>query len=126
MRLKRGNKFHAKKVQDNNGNLVADSKDERECHKFLNLKQLANEISKVEKWPTVELTPYIKWKIDFSYIEDGQKIFCEFKGCEGERFRLLCQLWKTHGPGPLEIIKKSIGGKFIKKRIYPDSWKVAA
>lgn len=103
------NKFNAKKIRDCNGVVVADSKAERDflLH-YLALREKAGEIKDITKWPTVKMTPFISWKLDYSYIEvdTGELIYTDVKGVEGERFRILKNLWKTVGTTTLEIAKK--------------------
>ena len=113
------NKFNAKKVKDFNGKVIADSKAEREYYtRNLFLREKIGEIKNVTKWPTIQLTPFIDWKLDYSYYEKETKptIYVDVKGVETGEFRLKKNLWKTHGRGPLEIAKKTTGGKWVIKR----------
>jgi len=101
------NKYHAKKVKDSTGKVIADSRIERDYGRdFLPLMEKAGELSEVERWPTVHLTAIIKWKLDYSFIEAGKRVYIDVKGGKGTqdgRFLTLCQLWRTHGPGELRI-----------------------
>jgi hypothetical protein len=105
----KGNKFNAKKIRDCDGKIVADSKAERDflIHYFA-IKEEAGLVKHICKWPTVHLTEYINWKLDYKYFDCkiDQWIYTDVKGVEGERFRVLKALWKTIGPSILEIAKK--------------------
>ena len=120
-RFPKRNKFNAKKIKDCDGKIVADSKAERDYLLFnLALKEKSGLITDITKWPTVQMTDYIKWKLDYSYIEVPTKklIYVDVKGVEGERFRLLKALWKTVGKATLEIAKKDYAsGTFKIERV---------
>ena len=56
----------------------------------------------------------------------GRRVYEDVKGVMTERFRIICQIWRHHGLGPLRITKRDgRGGRFkIVKTVNPD-YKVA-
>ena len=57
--------------------------------------------------PAVQLTPSIKWKVDFLIIgNDREEYYAEVKGMETEGYRLKLRLWKDFVGTPLFVIKK--------------------
>lgn len=65
----------------------------------------AKEISDLWEHKAYEIFPGIKWKVDFSYIENGVRVWDEVKGAETEGYRLKRNIWKVMGLGELRIIK---------------------
>lgn len=106
MVLKRSNKYGAKKAVGWTGQLF-DSTAERDRFEQLRLLMLAGEIQDLRTQTRVELEPDIFYRTDFDYMELGRQVYEEVKGVETERFRLLCKIWKLHGPGPLRVLKRS-------------------
>ena len=49
-------------------------------------------------------------RVDFSYLEDGVRVFEEVKGFETEGWRIKRALWKVYGPGELRVMKRAPGG----------------
>lgn len=94
-----------------------DSGLERDYYKVLLLKEVAEQVSDLRVHPTVELEPGIKYKADFSFIEDGRRVWVDTKGVMGERFRLICRIWALHGPGPLRIVKRKNDRFYIARTI---------
>lgn len=43
-------------------------------------------------------------RVDFSYVEDGELIWCEFKGLETPTWRHKKKLWSACGPGTLIVV----------------------
>ncbi len=131
MKLKRGNKYNARIVRDANGKVIAESIAEFDFSYILDLRKKAGEIKDVQKWPLVWLTEYAKYKPDYSYFEksSNEVVYVDVKSDKTEkeaRFRLIKQLWKTLGPGQLEIAKKEIvkgrwTGRWKTKRVTADN-----
>lgn len=132
MRLKRGNKYNARKVRDANGKVIAESIAEFDFSYVLDLREKAGEIRDVQKWPLVWLTEYVKYKPDYQYFEksSNQIVYVDVKSkitlTGGGRFGVIKELWKTHGPGPLEIVIKEIvkgrwTGRWKTKRVTVDN-----
>jgi len=75
--------------------------------------------------PVIDLTCEIKYKADFYYLElkTMRWIYAEVKGVTGERFAVIKQLWRYHGDGLLQIVKrKSASSPFIvTQEIFPIS-----
>lgn len=117
------NKYGAKKTLGSSGRMY-DSRAERDRGEQLRLLQIAGEISDLREQTRVELEPGIFYRSDFDYIEKGRRVFEDVKGVMTERFRLICSIWKIHGPAPLRIVKRAkYGGSFcITKTVYPESY----
>lgn len=84
------------------------SKLEASVYQLLVLREKAGNISDIRQQHAVDLSCGIKWKVDFSFIdnETKERVFAEAKGVETERYRLCLKLWRGgHGPGRLEIWK---------------------
>jgi predicted nuclease of restriction endonuclease-like RecB superfamily len=122
----RGNKYKAKKALFNGR--MYDSTAERDYRLFLDTLLKAGEISDLNEQTTIDLHAGIRYKPDFDFIQDGERVYIDVKGFETEVFRLKCKLWKFHGPGKLRIVKR--GGarypwKVIKTIIPMEPWTTA-
>lgn len=78
------------------------------------------EISKLEFQHTVCLSrAHIKWKVDFSYIEDGQLWCHEAKGLATTDYMIKLKLYRVYGPVPLRISKGTHRRHRITDTIFP-------
>ena len=96
-------------------------------------------ITEILEQPVIELDPEgaISYRADFTYWEmsecvcslagvtesidceacknvgsiKSRQVWVDVKGVETERFRIIKRLWRYHGPGPLEIVKRKGKGK---------------
>lgn len=122
-RPKRANKYNAVRAKSNLTNRWYDSKAERDYAEILRLRELTDEIAYITAQPVIDLTCEIKYKCDFRYFEikTNRWIYAEVKGVETERFRMIKKLWRYHGDGLLQIIKrKSASSPFIvTQEIFP-------
>ena len=107
-RPKRQNKFNAKPAKSNLTNRWYDSTAERDYGEILRLRELANEICNVVAQPVIDLTCDINYRCDFHYFEIATErwIYAEIKGVTGERFAVIKKLWRIHGDGLLQILKR--------------------
>jgi len=115
-RPQRQNKFNAKRAKSNLTNRWYDSKAERDYGEILKLRELAGEIEYLTAQPVIDLACEIKYRCDFHYFElkTERFIYAEVKGVETERFRMIKKLWRVHGDGLLQIVKrKSASSPFI-------------
>jgi len=115
-RPKRQNKFSAKRAKSNLTNRWYDSTAERDYAEILKLRELADEIRDVTAQPVIDLTCDINYRCDFHYFEISTErwIYAEVKGVTGERFAVIKKLWRVHGDGLLQIVKrKSASSPFI-------------
>lgn len=99
---KKFNKYHAIR-QGPHG-----SKLEKAVYQLLLLREKSGEIDDIRCQQTADLTCGIRWKVDFNFrdVKTGDRVWCEAKGVETERYRICLKLWKGgHGPGRLEIWK---------------------
>lgn len=84
------------------------SKLEAAVHQILLIREKAGEISDIQQQCAVDLSCGIKWKVDFSFLNNfsGEKVWAEAKGVETERYRICLKLWRGgNGPGKIEIWK---------------------
>lgn len=85
---------------------------EKSVYELLLLREKAKEIRDIKRQVRVELTrAAIAVKIDFSFTEvaTGRTIYCEAKGVETERWRIIKKIWAFYGPAPLEVFKGTHG-----------------
>ena len=95
---------------------------EKAVYQLLLERERAKEISDIKRQVRVELTKAaIATKIDFSFLErsTNEIVFCEAKGMEQDRWKLLKRLWAFYGPGKLEVWGGSWNRLRIKEIIEP-------
>ncbi len=93
---------------------VYDSGAERARAIELDCLQKTRKIKDLREQTVIELETGINYKTDFDYIEAGRRVFEDVKGPMSERFRIICHLWKLHGPGPLRILKRAGVGRSFR------------
>lgn len=100
------NKYGAKRTT-NDGRSFA-SKLESNVYSMLKLMERGGLIKNIRCQQTVELTPRVKYKSDFTVfdIKLDQDVWVEAKGFEGERWRVIRNLWLDLGPGLLRVYKQ--------------------
>jgi len=97
---------------------------EAEYYGLLQVKESLGQISQLTIPKAIEYLPSFKWKIDFTYVENGELIYCEFKGQEMPDYKLKKALWKKFGLGKLRIIKKK-GKDFTQtEEIVPENYQI--
>src|SRR3990167_1737040 len=99
------NKYHAVSSHCAEGHFHRSKGEAGRCSE-LHLLQRAKEIKDLKVEPRVMVGP-LSYKPDWTYTERGKKITEDFKGVEGERFRILKKLWPELGEGVLRITKTS-------------------
>lgn len=119
----RGHKYGAQKTSrkvERAGYSFA-SKAEAELFDWLHLRQRNGEISNLKTQVCVYLTKArILYKPDFSFEENGETVFAEFKGFETDMWKLKRRLWKAgYGPAKLEVWKKSGKNLILAEVIFP-------
>jgi len=97
------NKYHAISSHCAEGHFHRSKGEAGRCSE-LHLLQRAKEISNLEVEPRVMVGP-IAYKPDWTYTENRKMITEDFKGIEGERFRMIKKLWPELGVGVLRITK---------------------
>jgi len=98
----RANKYGRKKVTD--GVRSYDSKLERAVGEMLWLMEKAGEIEDLKFQVEVRLTrANVLMKPDFSFLENGVRIYLEAKGFPTPVYNLKKRLWKVYGPGELRV-----------------------
>jgi len=97
---------------------------ERRVAEQLCILQRDGKITDLKFQDTVHLTrANIAWKIDFSYIEDGQKWYHEAKGAETYDYLLKKKLYKVYGSAPLRISKAGRDGiPQIIDNVFPEDF----
>lgn len=114
------NKFSAVKIKD--GARTYDSKLEAAVGQILHLREKAKEISDIKHQVVVHLTrAQISYRADYSFFDVKTKstVHVEAKGVEGERWRVIKNLWKFYGPTVLEIWKGTAANPLLAEVIIP-------
>ena len=89
-----------------------DSKFEESVAVDLCIRLHAGEIRELRFQQTVHLTKAdIRWRIDFSYVENGRKWYHEAKGFPDKVYPLKLKLYRTYGKNHLRITSGQIGYK---------------
>ena len=68
----------------------------------------------------------VRYKIDFSFTENGKTVFAEAKGVRGARWIVLERLWPEYGPAELRVYYRAKFGAFGLSRpikFFPNSLK---
>ena len=110
----RGNKFHAEQCFDLLWPVLQgvkfDSKAERAFAQILAARLKAGEIVDLRIHPVYVLGPArIKYTADFTWREAGHLVACDVKGHISERWRIIRQLWRVHGPYDLRVVRRVRG-----------------
>lgn len=115
----RPNKYGAKRTVTAGG--AFPSKLEANTYTHLMALKAAGYYAAVVRYDTVELIPGVKWKVDFvCSFPNGELEWVEAKGIEGERYRVIVQLWRELGPGRLVVYKADRrGNPVISETIVP-------
>jgi Protein of unknown function (DUF1064) len=97
------------------------SKLEAAVYQLLKFRLAAKEIENIEVQQHVYLSDArILYVPDFKCTDrEGNSIYCEAKGFEGERWPTIKKLWKHYGPAPLEIFKGSYKAPQLIETIFP-------
>lgn len=105
-------KFNNKKVQYENTSFS--SKLEASLYKHLKASEEMGLLSDLKTQDNVHLTKAnILYIPDFSFIEEGRRVYAEAKGFETPTWRIKRRLWKWYGPGQLRIYKAASYGNII-------------
>ena len=119
----RKNKFGAIASHDLATGRSFDSLGERRRLAELAMLQRGGAISElVFKPPAVVLDAAagIKWRIDYSYIEEGRAVFEDWKPRPfTARENMLMKMWRAHGPGLLKITGGRGGRTVTIREIMP-------
>ena len=112
MKFNPTNKYHAvrsaSKMKELAGRSFASQIERRRAEELI-LLQRAKEISDLQFQPKVMICD-VSYHPDFCYREKkGQLVYEEVKGMEGERWRIIKQLWSFAGTTPLYVIKECRG-----------------
>jgi predicted nuclease of restriction endonuclease-like RecB superfamily len=113
------NKYNAKRVNYDIHSFA--SQLERSVFVFLQAREKMKEISDLRCQESVYLTKArILFKPDFSFIENGIKIFAEAKGFCTAEYNIKRRLWKFYGEGPLEVYKGTANNFVLSETIIPE------
>ncbi len=82
-------------------------------------RQKAGEYRDVERYPSIELMPGVRWKCDFKAFDIalGETVYIEAKGIITERYALIVQMWPTCGTGLLREYKGSKDRVWVSREI---------
>jgi hypothetical protein len=98
------------------------SKLEAALYQQLWLRQCAGEIRELKCQESVWLTEArIEYKADFSFFDVKQscKVWAEAKGFETAIWKLKLRLYRTYGPGPLELYYGTAKNVWLAETIIP-------
>lgn len=103
------------------------SKLEAAVYELLNLRQLAGEITDLKRQQTVTLKEQcdscgakrITWRVDFSFVENGQLVYSEAKGAETAEYLKKLRRWRENPTFKLEIWKGNYRRPFLAETIFP-------
>jgi hypothetical protein len=97
------------------------SKLEASVSQVLGLREKAGEIREIRRQSSVKLTPFVTWKVDFCavLVETGETIWIEAKGVWTEAARIKLNLWRTLGPGKLEVWKGNFRSPQLDEIVIP-------
>lgn len=99
-----------------------DSKLEAYVHQILLFREKAKEITEIKCQQTVRITKAdIHWACDFSFImrKTGELVYCEAKGVEDARFRIIKKLYRFYGKAPLELWVGDFRSPWLSETIIP-------
>jgi hypothetical protein len=77
-----------------------------ECYRAEELRQLADadHIFELREQPRIELLRGLHYTPDFSYLEDGRRVFEDVKGWNDRAFQRTCLIWRAVGPALLRVL----------------------
>ncbi len=115
----RAGKYNAKPVRD--GGRWYASTAEHDYHAELKLREEAGDVRDVQCQPVVRLANAVNYRPDFKFVDARTErvVYVEVKGFEGERWRVIQQLWRVHGPATLQVVKRSGRAFVVTKEILP-------
>jgi len=96
---------------------------ERDTYLHLKLMKAAGEISAIRCQVTINITKYIRWRIDFECDDiEGNVFYVEAKGFETEDYKLKKKAYKEFGKFPLYVyIRYGKDQVTIKETIFPEN-----
>lgn len=116
-------KYRATKVTVSEGTFP--SKLEFTVFKLLKLRELAQEIADIVRYPSVQLRAKcsvcggkaMNYKVDMCYrdLKTNEVIYVEAKGAEDKTYRRNRAQWKKTGPGKLEVWSGTYLRPFLKE-----------
>lgn len=113
------NKYGAKKVQK--AGMWFDSKLESAVHDILKLRECAGEIEILKCQDVVKLAGVIEYRPDFKCLDKstGDIFWVEAKGMQTAAWRIKLKLWRSMGPGRLELYKGTHARPILTETIVP-------
>lgn len=109
-------KYGAKRTVTKSG--AYPSRLESRTHQHLLALVAAGFYAEVRRYPSVTLIPGVTWKVDFvCTYPNGDLEYVEAKGVEGERYKILLQLWRELGEAPLRIFKADRRGEPVQAEL---------
>lgn len=99
---------------------------ERAVGQWLAARELNKEIEDLRFQVTACMSrAKVNWRVDFSYIENGQFYYHEAKGREMEPYGTKLKLYRVYGPQPLRISKGSAKYHKVVETVYPTDYLTA-
>ncbi len=112
------NKYHAKRTSSDIIGRTFHSDAERRYAEVLYAREQAGEIAGLRYQVSVKLLGAVTMRPDFYYVEDGEKVWDEFKGFTTDSWRLQRKLWEVAGPGHYRVTRER-KGRYVHDDIYP-------
>jgi len=96
---------------------------ERDTYLHLKLLKTAVEISEIKCQVTINITKYIRWRVDFECKDiEGNIFYVEAKGYPTEVYELKKKLYKEFGKYPLYIyVRHGKDEVTIKETVFPEN-----
>lgn len=109
-------KYGAKRITTDGRSFM--SQGEASCYLHLKALEQSGEITNLKCQVTVRLTKAeLRFVMDFTYEQNGETVWADYKGFETERWNVLKKLWPHYGPGRLVIYKGKAGRVFVAEEI---------
>lgn len=112
----RANAYGAKKCESGFLKQKYDSRGERGLATRLWAREHDGKITDLQRQVRVELVPGFVMKVDFTYIEDGERIYHEYKGFADQRWHMQIALWQQIGPGEYRVTMQKGADKVIRPK----------
>lgn len=109
------NKYRAKRTHCHQGHFHPSRGEALRCN-HLTLLEKAGEISDLKPiCGSMTVVKGMRYKPDFTYIENGVNVVEDFKGVITQRFRDIKRMWPHHGVGVLRV-SRLVGKRFVVEK----------
>lgn len=112
------NKYNAVRTLHPDGSSFP-SKLEAAVYSHLKMLERCNLLSDIKKQRCVKLGEDTRWKIDFSFMQDGELVYAEAKGVATNDYLRKLKLFKKYGKWPLKVYMGSYQKPVLIETVYP-------